>query len=196
MNPLEGKELFEKIKTGDERSFEVLFNSYYKLLCNYAFQFVNEAETAEEVTQEFFVKLWEKRLTIEIETSLNNYLFRSIKNHCLNLLQHNKIKNQYSEKIKDISIQNIDSSQYFFEPELVNKIERAINSMPEKRKEVFRLSREEGLKYKEIADKLHISVKTVEAQMGLALKFLREQLKEFNPNLILFNIFSPSDKGK
>jgi RNA polymerase sigma-70 factor, ECF subfamily len=196
MNHLDGKELFEKIKNGDEHSFEILFLKYYKPLCTYAFQFVNETEEAEEVAQDFFVKLWEKRSIIEIDSSLNNYMFRSVKNHCLNLLQHNKIKTRYSEKIKETANISVDSSRYFLEPWLVEKIEQAINLLPEKRKEVFRLSREEGLKYKEIADQLNISIKTVEAQMGLALKFLREQLREFDPGLILFHIFYQSNRGK
>jgi|WetSurMetagenome_2_1015567.scaffolds.fasta_scaffold129863_1 RNA polymerase sigma-70 factor, ECF subfamily len=196
MNHWEGKELFEKIKSGDEHSFEILFLKYYKPLCTYAFQFVNEIEEAEEVAQDFFVKLWEKRSVIEIDSSLNNYMFRSIKNHCLNLLLHNNIKNRYSEKIKETANSSVDSSQFFLEPGLAEKIERAINLLPKKRKEVFRLSREEGLKYKEIADRLSISVKTVEAQMGLALKFLRDQLSEFDPRLILFQIFYQSNRGK
>ncbi|MFH1001058.1 MAG: RNA polymerase sigma-70 factor, partial [Bacteroidota bacterium] len=157
MDSLEGREIFEKIKKGDEHAFEVMFFAFYKSLCNYAFRFVDEIETAEEVTQDIFVKLWEKRSTIEIESSLKNYLFRSVKNQCLNILQHNKIKKKYSEKLIEISNQAIDSTQYFLEPELANKIEKAISLMPEKRKEVFRLSREEGLKYKEIAEKLNIS---------------------------------------
>lgn len=195
INPSESREIFEKIKKGDERAFEVLFSTYYKSLCNYAFRLLDENEGAEEVAQDIFVKLWEKRSTIDIETSLNNYLFRSVKNHCLNIIQHNKIKNQYSERVKDFAKQNHDYSQYFIEPGLAAKIETSIHSMPEKRKEIFRLSREDGLKYKEIADRLNISIKTVEAQMGLALKYLRENLKEFDPNVALFFIFYRADKG-
>jgi RNA polymerase sigma-70 factor, ECF subfamily len=196
MKPLEGKEIFEKIKSGDERSFEQLFLNYFKPLCSYAFRFTNETEAAEEIVQDFFVRLWEKRMAIEIDSSLNNYMFRSVKNHCLNLIQHNKIKNRYSEKIKEASNPTIEPSQFFIEPELIEKIEKAISLLPEKRREVFRLSREEGLKYKEIAEKLNISVKTVEAQMGFALKFLREQLNDYDPGLILFLIFSNQNKGK
>ena len=102
------------------------------------------------------------------------------------MIQHNKVKNQHAGQITERAMQNLNPSQYFLEPGLAEKIEAAINSLPEKRQEIFRLSREEGLKYKEIAEKLNISVKTVEAQMGLALKFLRKQLKEYDPNVILY----------
>ena len=190
MNPSEGKALFEKIKKSDEQAFEVLFTAFYKSLCLYAKQFLNEDEAAEEVAQDIFVKLWEKRNSLEIEISVKNYLFRSVKNQCLNVLQHNKIKKQYSEKVLESSKQDPDPSQYFLEIELAQKIELTIDSLPDKRKEIFRMSREEGMKYKEIADKLNISIKTVEAQMGLALKYLREKLKKYNPNLLLIHIFS------
>ena len=178
--------LFKRIKLGDEQAFEILFNAFYPSLCHYAFQFIGEEETAEEITQDIFVKLWEKRFSLDIETSVKNYLFRSVKNRCLNLIQHNKVKNQHAGQIMERAVQELNPSQYFLEPGLAEKIEAAINSLPEKRQEIFRLSREEGLKYKEIAEKLNISVKTVEAQMGLALKFLRKQLKEYDPNVILY----------
>jgi len=182
------KAIFEKIKKGDESAFEELFNAFYGSLCNYAYQFLENIEDAEEVSQDIYVKLWEKRSSIEIETSVKNYLFRSVRNQCLNQIQHNKVKKQYSEKIKDFSKQDLDTSRYFIEPGLAREIEKTINSMPEKRKEIFKLSRETGLKYKEIAEQLNISIKTVEAQMGLALKYLRKKLKIYNPNLLLFLI--------
>jgi RNA polymerase sigma-70 factor (ECF subfamily) len=195
MNQTENRLIFEKIKKGDEVAFEKLFKLYYPSLCNFAYQMLGDDESAEEVVQEIFVKLWEKRLSIEIEVSVNNYLFRSVKNHCLNIIQHEKIKNQYSEKIRETANQNQGSAPNFLEPGLIEKIEKAVGSMPERRLEIFRLSREEGLKYKEIAEKLGISVKTVEAQMGLALKYLREALKDYNPNLMLFYIFYSPNKG-
>jgi len=94
----------------------------------------------------------------------------------------------------ELANQEINTEQYYLEIDLIKRIEKSINSLPPKRKEIFRLSREQGLKYKEIADKLGISVKTVEAQMGLALKYLREDLKEFsNYSITLFIMLKKTD---
>lgn len=181
--------LFKRLKNGDEKAFEILFRTFYGSLCRYALQFVNEEEEAEEITQEFFIKLWEKRTSLEIDTSVTNYLFRSVKNQCLNFIQHNKVKKKYVDNAKDFLKQNNDESQFYLEPGLAEKIEYTINLMPRKRRQIFMLSREKGLTYKEIAAELNISIKTVEAQMGHALKFLRNKLRDFNPDLILFYFF-------
>lgn len=181
--------LFEKIKNGDGKAFREIFERYYPPLCCFALQLLGEDEAAEEIVQNMFVKLWEKRGAISIDTSVRQYLFRSVKNYCINHIQHNKIKKLYAEKAAELARQEINSSDYYLEIGLAEKIEACVESLPEKRQEIFRLSREDGLKYKEIADRLNISVKTVETQMGFALKTLRENLKEFIPGLMLFNLF-------
>ncbi|WP_372946905.1 RNA polymerase sigma-70 factor [Mariniphaga sp.] len=183
MNRQEENILFEKIRAGDEKAFETLFRQYYPQLCMYATQILKNASAAEEIVQELFVRLWEKRKETEIESSLKNYLFRAVKNHCLNFIKHNQIKIEHSQKI--LAEKEPYSAEYDFESqtELFRKIEESISELPEKRQEIFRLSRQEGLKYREIAEKMNISIKTVETQMGLAIKTLREKLKDF---LIIF----------
>ncbi len=183
------KLLFSKIRDGDEKAFKKLFQEYYSSLCYFATQFLNDDSVAEGIVQEVFLKIWEKKKVIEINTSLKQYLFRSVRNSCLNIIQHDKVKKQYAEQVMGNSKQNIDFSKYYLEVGLAQKIEESINSLPQKRKEIFKLSKEDGLKYKEIADKLNISVKTVEVQMGLALKTLREKLKNYQNLLALFYIF-------
>jgi RNA polymerase sigma-70 factor (ECF subfamily) len=183
MNRPEEHILFEKIKKGDEKAFEKLFRHYYPHLCLYATQILKNASAAEEIVQELFVRLWEKRKETEVETSLKNYLLRAVKNQCLNYIKHSQIKNEYSRKI--LAENEPVSTEYDFESqtELFRKIEESISELPEKRQEIFRLSRQEGLKYREIATKLNISPKTVETQMGLAIKTLREKLRDF---LVIF----------
>lgn len=177
--------LFEKIKEGDEKAFERLFHRYYSHLCLFAGQYVqNQAET-EEIVQDVFVNLWGKKGKISITTSVKNYLFRSVKNSCLNYIKHNQIKNQYAEKVLSEASHDEQEDASLIESGLLLKIEECINSLPEKRREVFRLSREEGLKYREIAEKLNISVKTVETHMGLAIKTLRDKLKQFSSFILL-----------
>ncbi len=175
--------LFEKIRANDEKAFERLFRHYYPHLCLYATQILKNPSAAEEIVQEMFVRLWERREETEIETSLKNYLYRAVKNHCLNFIKHNQIKYEYSQKIlaetEPISPGEIFENQ----TELFQKIEKSISELPAKRQEIFRLSRQEGLKYREIAEKMNISIKTVETQMGLAIKTLREKLRDF---LVIF----------
>jgi len=184
MDLTEDKELYLKLKGGDEEAFQTLFLKYYSAMCRFANQLLNDRELAEEIAQDMFVKIWEKRAFLNIETSVKHYFFRSVRNHCLNHIQHEKIKKQYANKIMESAHQEINTEQYYLEIDLVKRIEKSIASLPPKRMEIFRLSREQGLKYKEIADKLGISVKTVEAQMGLALKYLREDLKDFSNYLV------------
>lgn len=196
MDDAEDKELYHRLKTGDERAFKDLFRKYYSAMCTFAFQFLKDSELAEETAQDMFVKIWEKRETLNIDTSVKHYFFRSVRNHCLNQIQHEKIKKKYAGMVLENSHQEINPELFYIEVDLIQRIEKSIESMPPKRQEIFRLSREQGLKYKEIADTLKISVKTVEAQMGLALKYLREELKDFSGHLMtLLVIFKKSVSG-
>ncbi len=189
MNLPDEKELFERIKNGDEQAFETVFHRYYKSLCLFASQFVKDDDEAEEIVQDLFVRIWEKRSRINIETSVKNYLVRSVKNLCLNYIKHNKIKDIHAKNILSESSSTVPDESNFIELDLLQKIEESIDSLPEKRREIFRLSRQEGLKYREIAEKLDISIKTVETQMGLAFKTLREKLKNFSTFFVLFHTF-------
>lgn len=179
MNRKTDHESFQRIKNGDRKAFEAIFRAYYPFLCNYATQLLKDPAAAEEIVQELFVNLWEKREGVNIDSSVSSYLYRAVKNRCLNSMRHSKIKDDYIHIVQsehDNLVEENDSQAELFE-----KIEESIASLPEKRREIFRLSRQEGLKYREIATRLNISVKTVETQMGLAIKTLREMLKDFLP---------------
>ena len=184
MDHTDDKELYRKLREGDEQAFKALFQKYYSPMCHFARQFLHDSQMAEETVQELFVHLWEKRQSLTIETSVKHYFFRSIRNQCLNQIQHQKVRQQYASHVMEWSQQEADPEQYYIEVDLIKRIEKSIESLPPKRQEIFRLSREQGLKYKEIADQLNISIKTVEAQMGLALKHLRDELKEFSNHLV------------
>jgi len=188
MNQFEEQNLFSSLKAGEERAFEKLFRNYYVPLCYYASKILQNDGAAEEIVQDFFLRLWEKRADIEIETSLKNYFFRSVKNLCLNQIKHENVKIQHVKSVIS-EAESTEYSDHFQEVNLQKDIEKSIAALPEKRREIFRLSREEGLKYREIADKLNISIKTVEAQMGLAIKTLRDRLKKYNSFLFLFLSF-------
>ncbi len=178
MTLLEEKTLIDKIRNNDEKAFEKLFYHYYQSLCLFATQILTNNNLAEEMVQNFFVKFWEKRSELYITTSLKSYFLKSVKNQCLNHIKHEKIKLQHANKVIS-EAEKTDFSPYFIEVDLQKDIEKSIAALPEKRQEIFRLSREEGLKYREISEKLNISVKTVETQMRLAIQTLREKLSKY-----------------
>jgi len=165
----------------------MFFKTYYQSLCNYAFSFIQDRDEAEEIVQSAFLSVWEKRETLDIRTSLKSYLYTMVRNTSLNVIKHEKIKQKYVGEalaVEDRSYEGV--SQKILSSELEDKIQQAMASLPEQCRLVFKMSRFEELKYSEIADQLQISVKTVENQMGKALKIMREQLKDYLPALILF----------
>lgn len=167
--------------------FETLFNDHYSRLCSYAYNFLKEEEGSEEVVQEVFFKLWINRTDIQIQSSMESYLYRSVRNASLNLIKHISIREKYKEhNQKEIEYaENIDKDP-MNASELELKIRASIDLLPEQRRKIFLLSRYEQLKYKEIAEQLGISVKTVENQMGKALQFLRNELVDYLPLIFLF----------
>lgn len=188
MNEDNVRDLYIRLKSGDENSLNSLFKRFYSPLCLYAFQFLHNKAASEEIVQDLFVKIWEIKESLNIQFSLKSYLFNSVKNKCLNYIEHEKIKNKYTQKVLSEPDYEVNPDDFFIEPDLLLRIEKSINSLPPKRGEIFRLSREKGLKYKEIALELGISVKTVEAQMGLAIKQLRNDLKDYRNHIISFYI--------
>ena len=166
--------------------YEDLFKSHYAELCAFANKYLDDLEAAEETVQAFFVKFWENKETVNIKTSQRSYIFTSVRNACLNQLKHIKVREEY----KLVNEKEMQDSQYtvgdeFEAKELDHKIRKSIELLPEGRRRVFIMSRFEGLKYKEIAEKLKISVKTVENQMGSAIKHLRSELSDYVVTLIL-----------
>jgi len=184
---LSEKEVLEKIQSGNESAYEMIFRTFYQPLCRYAYSFLEDKEEAEEVVQSAFITVWEKRKSIDIQTSLKSYLYRMVRNGCLNVIKHEKVKQQHvahEMAVTEVSYESV--SQKVYASELESKISEALKALPEQCRLVFQLSRFEELKYQEIADQLQISVKTVENHMGKALRIMREQLKEYLPLLLIF----------
>jgi RNA polymerase sigma-70 factor, ECF subfamily len=180
---------FQAIQQGDERVFEEFFRKYYQSLCNYACTFLKDMEEAEEAVQAVFHHFWEKKATLEISTSLKSYFYKSVHNNCLNRIKHAKIKLEYQHYNAERIDQNPSYASHLAEAnELESRIAQAVESLPEQCRLVFKLSRFEELKYAEIADQLGISVKTVENQMGKALRVLREKLADYLVFMLLFGI--------
>lgn len=186
-----------QLKGITKKGFEEIFHEHYAHLCAYAFKYVEDKDAAEELVQDVFFKLWVKRDEIDIQSSLKSYLFRAVRNASLNLLSHIKVREDYkyaNELQRDSDEQKDDD--VLVGTELEQKIRSSISKMPEQRQKIFIMSRYEDLKYREIADQLGISIKTVESQMSKALKYLRVELHEYLPLIALFFInFFKNDIG-
>ena len=179
--------LYVALKEGKENAFEMIFRTYYQPLCKYAYSFLNDKDEAEEVVQASFISFWERRGELRIESSLKSYLYRMVRNACLNVIKHEKVKQQHAAvQLAGGELSQESSSQPVVASELEQKIHESMKALPEQCRLVFQLSRFEELKYQEIAEQLNISVKTVENQVGKALKIMRTQLKEYLPLLLIF----------
>lgn len=171
----------KRIKQGDVKEFEKLFRKYYPVLCMFARKYVNDMDSAEEIVQDLFYKLWKDRESIDIKTSLKAYLYQSVKNKALKVIGHNAVKLKHTAYVKqDLERESVSNSNSIEATELSEAITRTLNQLPERCREIFILSRFDGLKYQEIAEKLSISIKTVEANMGKALQLFRTSLKPFD----------------
>ena len=170
-------------ESGDQRAFEMLYRHFYPGLLSYANSFVKNESAAEELVEDVFIKLWENRNIVPTINNLSHYLYVAAKHKCINYLKSKK--NIPSVEIGD------DAAFTFATPESrlvcdenLKVILDAINSLPPQCKLIFRLTKEEGLKYREVAQLLDISPRTVNAQLTLAfsrvVKKLREKLPEFS----------------
>lgn len=171
----------------DEAGFEQLFKTHFKRLHAYAVTLLQNEAEAEETVQQVFFKLWERRENLSADAPVTAYLYRAVHNESLNYLKHQQVKSrhqlQVAYRMKNEAQQPGDKS---VSAELEKKIHAALQELPEQCRTIFQLSRFEELKYREIADRLDLSVKTVENQMGKALKILRAKLAEFLVYILLF----------
>ena len=180
---MDDNNLITLLQQGDRNAYKQLFIKYYSPLCEYASQYISD-DDSEELVQELMLFLWETRENLVIETSLKSYLFISTKHRCLNAIRknqyHEHIHNQIYEKIKD----QFEDPDYYFVNELTENIQKAIENLPETYRETFAMSRFGEKTNVQIAEKLGISVKTVEYRISQALKILRLKLKDYLPLLI------------
>jgi RNA polymerase sigma-70 factor (ECF subfamily) len=181
-------EFVNKIRAGDSAAFEDLFNSYSQQLINFARHYVFDKQIAENIVQDVFVSVWQRRTNLDPSKMIKAYLFTAVKNEALKHKRrldvekksYNRILESYSEFNPDIEIEGKEVGYH---------VNQAVNELPEKCKEIFKMNRFENLKYAEIAEILDISIKTVETQMGRALKKLRKRLKPIL-TMILFVLTS------
>lgn len=187
-NSMESENLWSALKKGDEKTFSSIFRLHYPALLNYAGRLVRDEEDAKDIVQEVFCRLYENRANLNVNTSLKSYLYKSVYNRCLDLIKHRKtVKGFETEKSLHIYLDEIiqlpEAELQLINQETGDAIRQAIKELPERCREIFCLSKLDGLTNKEIAERLGISVKTVENQMTTALKRLQKELEWL---LILF----------
>ena len=171
---------------GEEAAFKALFTEHYKGMYSYACIILKDEVEAEEIIQNVFVRLWEKQTAIQIETSLKAYVYRMVYNDCMNHIKHKAVVIKFQkEKTYVMKNETGNAEEKIASTQLNEQLSNALRELPEQCRTVFQLSRFEDLKYREIAVQLGISEKTVENQMGKALKLLRTKLVDFLPLIVM-----------
>ena len=171
----------------NKKEFEKLFKIYFKPLTAFAKKYTKDVDNAKEIVHDVFLKLWEKRDTIDLTKAVKSYLYTSVNNKSLNFIRDNKKFQQ-----NKITVENINENEHWnysdnlIAAEIQDRVNETLNNLPEKCRKVFMLSRYEDMKYKEIAKELNISIKTVENHISKALKILRKNLAEYLSATILF----------
>jgi len=185
----EGKNIEKSFSHCEEIGFEKIFKLHYSKLIFFANKFVNDLDTAEELVSETFASLWEKRHKYSFDSSFSGFLYKIVQNRCLNYLKHKKVESEYVNYLFKNNLLNEASDfeeKKFAAKEFEKYILEAINNLPARCREVFKLSRFEQKKNKEIATLLNISNKTVERQMTIALEKLRFRLQHFLVFILFF----------
>lgn len=181
----------EELRTGNHKAYEMLFTQWYVPLSNYAFSIIRDQDDAKDIVQRTFYKLWEQREQIEIHTSIKSYLYRMVHNNCLNKIKQNKIRTEHDQQIGyEKSYEESNTDKLVLSSELQGKIDDAIESLPPRCREVFKMSRMQQLSYAEIAKEMNITPNTVETQIVKALRLLRIELKEYIAILILLFFYT------
>jgi RNA polymerase sigma-70 factor, ECF subfamily len=182
--------LFAELKAGNQRAFDKIFNDYYQNLCRLAYSIVHDEDNAHSLVQHVFVKLWENRSSLDHVDRLLPYLTSMVRNHCINFVNREKRNIKLADIPADTQIGNTTECQIDLD-EFEEKLIIALNTLPERCKMAFEYSRFENLTNKEIAQRMEISVKGVEALIGRALKSLRMLLADYLPSSESKNIQSP-----
>jgi RNA polymerase sigma-70 factor, ECF subfamily len=174
-----------------KKEFESLFREYFKPLTAFAFKFTKDLDDAKSIVHDVFARVWEKRAEIDLSKSVRSYLYTSVNNRSLNYVRDRKkfVKHASDDELTNTE-HHAEWNDLLSEDDIHKRVEAALEAMGTKAKEVFLLSRNEGLKYNEIAEKLNLSVKTVETHMSTALKELRNYLKEYLTGILILILYN------
>lgn len=178
--------LIEALKNGNEEAFKYLYATKYKDIVHYVSGFTHDYDKAEDIVQEVIVKIWKNRHKIEITSSIKSYLYKAAYYSFINDYKKDKRKESLSEKMQKTAILELIDTDEEYTQQRLQSITKIIEQLPKKRKEIFILSKNEGLSYEEIASHLEISIKTVESQICKALHEIRSKINA--PDFKIFQI--------
>lgn len=183
-------ELFDLVKEGSAKAFSEIYDRYWALLYKHAYRLLKDKELAQDVVQEVFLNLWDKINVIDIQFSISPYLYRAVRNKVLNLIQKDKVKDNYTQSFINFVANSEAITDYRLRERLLKeKIEKEVAALPSKMREVFKMSRIQNMSHKQIAEKLNLSDKTVKKQMSNAIHILRIKLGGFLILSILLKLF-------
>ncbi len=177
--------LINGIITRNKVIFDFIFHYYYSGLCAYCERITGNKHAAEDIVQDLFLTLWVKHQQIKIQTSLKRYLFTAVKNRSFDYLKHENKKSQWPGSINEKESSENFSTLWFAEAELQSVVNKSLDKLPPRCREIFKLSRMEGIDNEKIANKLGLSKRTVELQISNALRQLRNDLKNYLPQILL-----------
>ena len=183
----EDKDILKRFKEGDVEAFDAIYNNYSKKLFHFALALIKDEDISKDLVQEVFVNLWEKRGQVNLNLNFDNYIFTIVYNSIRKFFRKKSIETKFIDQLSKNSpeiIESVDGIVIY--NELLELATRTIENLPPKRKAVYKLSRQEGLKIKEIADKLNISTRTAENHLAKALKYLKEELSGISLLSLLF----------
>jgi RNA polymerase sigma-70 factor (ECF subfamily) len=173
---MDDRVFLQRVQSGDEGAYDAVFRNWYPILVRVAAALLHDTDAAEEVAQDVMLELWRRRHLLDASVPLRAYLLRSVRNRALNHLRHLKVRRQSESDVEALYDAPLGSDQPIVAKELADAVDEVVRHLPPRCREVFELSRVDGLRYAEIAETLGISLKTVEAQMGKALRILRDRL--------------------
>jgi RNA polymerase sigma-70 factor, ECF subfamily len=182
--------LVQNLIDGNKETYTQLFKAYYKNLCAYSYKIVKDVSIAEEVVQNIFFKIWEKRSSLGFNVTIEKYLYKAVYNESIDVYRKTSFENNFKNELKQDPFLYDEPFDALSNKELANKLQNAIDKLPDKSKEVFLLSRYACLSYKEISEKIGITPKGVEFHIIKALKILRVELKDFRYLLIFILLFT------
>lgn len=186
---MEDKECVIRLRHDDEAAFNILFHRYSHKLYRFAFNFLRSKEEAEEMVQEVFSRVWEKRHDLDAQYAFSGFIFSITYRLALNQIRHRKYQTRLQTEMKSEPAAVNETEDAIILADLQNLSRAAIASMPHKRKMIFEMVRDQHMSYKEVAGQLNISPKTVDAQMTEAVKFLRRFFRKNSITLLLFTLF-------
>jgi RNA polymerase sigma-70 factor (ECF subfamily) len=181
----DNNQIIAKLHAGDEYYFELVYKTFFAGLCSFSSQYVS-LEEAKEIVQETMLWLWENRASLIPEFSLKSLLFTVVKNKALNRITRDATKSKVYQKIEDKYRQQFNDPDFYLQKELMSLFNEALNKLPEEYRRAFEMNRFEELTHKEIAERLNVSVQTVNYRIGQALKILRKELKDYLPLFLLY----------